>query len=145
MLSSETKAALIGSIVGAVISGLISIWSVWQFEKIEKLSFQRNIEINRANHITNLSLEILDKYGNYVKVNSFTMEASEFHQMQAYINALEVVGAENSHKALQSFYKEVGEIRGDLTYNSPKTKQYYASLAKLSEAFNKDITNLYTK
>ncbi|MGH1543072.1 MAG: hypothetical protein ACRBHB_21820 [Arenicella sp.] len=149
-MTSETKAAIIGAIVSALISGAISIWSMGRIEiletqnrtfqeRLEEKSISRTLAASRANQLSEVSRDLLRNYGDVTAV--INMPSSEWYKLNSYKNMLKVLGADDAWIELEKLYQKTD--RNKLNPNQPGRKIYYDNLESLTLSLRKTIDQYY--
>ncbi|MCE2029554.1 hypothetical protein [Sessilibacter corallicola] len=149
-MSVETRAAIIGAVIGALISGVISVWSVKRMEviedqnrmfqeRIEESSLSRTLGASRAGLLSSVAIEILRKYGDVTSVIS--MSSVEWYQLNSYQNMLEILGADEAKEKLAHLYKKTD--RKNIAPGQPGRDDYYEDLEALTQALRKAVDSAY--
>jgi len=160
-MGSETKAAIIGAVVGGVISALVSIWSISRTESIEiqnrtfqsdmaaqnndfqesleNLSVSRTVELTRANNLLNIALDIMKEYGDVTAVKNMSDE--KWYELTAYEEMLKILGADDVLPSFGVFLHETK--RDNLGLGQPGRDKYYKDLENLTNSFKKEIDGYY--
>lgn len=143
-MSSETRAAIIGAIVSALLSCFVTLWTVGESRKLEQMTTERMLASERANALTQASVALLSTYGDVTAV--INMSNSEWYSINGHRAILEVLGADRSAVALKNFYDNTTKNRNAKTLGpeTPGGHQFDKDKQALAQLLREEIEALYS-